>query len=262
MISRRILRNHRFLRLFSSSSVCAPPFRVPEYHSHSFTSPTSRPFLVNSLSLMKWCGGRRRSWFSNEAMAIDSNAGLIDVPLAQTGEGIAECELLKWFVKEGDPVEEFQPLCEVQSDKATIEITSRFKGKVALISHAPGDIIKVGETLVTLSVEDAQDALLVTSESPGNVNPSGSKQNTDNLVGALSTPAVRNLAKDLGIDINVVIGSGKDGRVLKEDVLKIGGQDGNVIDSVSSESHVKGGNSISSITSNIEDRTIPLRGFN
>lgn len=48
---------------------------------------------------MKWCGGSR-SWFSNEAMAIDSNPGLIDVPLAQTGEGIAECELLKWFVKE------------------------------------------------------------------------------------------------------------------------------------------------------------------
>jgi len=49
--------------------------------------------------LMKW-GGGSRSWFSNEAMATDSNSGLIDVPLAQTGEGIAECELLKWFVKE------------------------------------------------------------------------------------------------------------------------------------------------------------------
>ena len=49
------------------------------------------------------------------------------------------------FSLQGDPVEEFQPLCEVQSDKATIEITSRFKGKVALISHAPGDIIKVRE---------------------------------------------------------------------------------------------------------------------
>ena len=52
---------------------------------------------------MKWCGGGgSRSWFSNEAMAIDSNAagGFIDVPLVQTGEGIAECELLKWFVNE------------------------------------------------------------------------------------------------------------------------------------------------------------------
>ncbi|KAL1211896.1 Lipoamide acyltransferase component of branched-chain alpha-keto acid dehydrogenase complex [Cardamine amara subsp. amara] len=241
MIARRIWRSHRFLRSFTSSSVCAPPFRVPEYHSRSSSSPASRPFLVHTLTLMKWSGGSR-SWFSNEAMSIDSNAGLVDVPLAQTGEGIAECELLKWFVKEGDSVEEFQPLCEVQSDKATIEITSRFKGKVALISHSPGDIIKVGETLVRLAVEDAQDALLVTSDSLGIVNPVCSKQKTDDLVGALSTPAVRNLAKDLGIDINVITGT----------------------DSVSSKHAdvVGGGDSISTIASSFEDKTVPLRGFN
>ncbi|KAF2615136.1 hypothetical protein F2Q70_00009697 [Brassica cretica] len=246
MIARRILRSHQFLRPFISSSVCSPPFRAPEYHSQSVASP----FLVHSLSLMKWCGGGSRSWFSNEAMAIDSNAGggFIDVPLAQTGEGIAECELLKWFVNEGDPVEEFQPLCEVQSDKATIEITSRFKGKVVLISHAPGDIIKVGETLVKLAVEDAQDALLVSSDS--------SKSKTDNLVGALSTPSVRNLAKDLGIDINAVTGSGKDGRVLKEDVLRFGGQKGNITDSVTR------GDYVSTTASNFEDQIVPLRGFN
>ncbi|KAB2599377.1 lipoamide acyltransferase component of branched-chain alpha-keto acid dehydrogenase complex [Pyrus ussuriensis x Pyrus communis] len=55
--------------------------------------------------------------------------GIVEVPLAQTGEGIAECKLLKWFVREVDQVDEFQPLCEVQSDKATIEITSRYLGK-------------------------------------------------------------------------------------------------------------------------------------
>ncbi|KAH9615172.1 hypothetical protein KSS87_020719 [Heliosperma pusillum] len=69
--------------------------------------------------------------------------GIVDVPLAQTGEGIAECELIKWFVQEGDLVEEFQPLCEVQSDKATIEITSRYKGKITSILHTPGEIVKV-----------------------------------------------------------------------------------------------------------------------
>uniref|UniRef100_A0A1J3HC83 Dihydrolipoamide acetyltransferase component of pyruvate dehydrogenase complex n=1 Tax=Noccaea caerulescens TaxID=107243 RepID=A0A1J3HC83_NOCCA len=252
MVARRIWRSHRYLRPFSSSSVRAPLFRVPEYHSQSSASPASRPFLVQSLTMKQvgshywqWCGGSR-SWFSKEAMSIDSNSGLIDVPLAQTGEGIAECELLKWFVKEGDPVEEFQPLCEVQSDKATIEITSRFKGKVALLSHAPGDIIKVGETLVKLAVEDAEEDAL-----PVNVNLSGSEPKTENLVGALSTPAVRNLAKDLGVDINTVIGSGKDGRVLKEDVLRFGGQKVNV-----------GGDSISTINSSFVDQTIPLRGFN
>ncbi|CAN7117111.1 lipoamide acyltransferase component of branched-chain alpha-keto acid dehydrogenase complex, mitochondrial [Brassica rapa] len=262
MIARRIWRSHRFLRPFSSSSVCAPPLLAP-YHSQSFAS---RPFLVPSLSLMKWCGrggggGGSRSWYSNEAISIDSNAGggFIDVPLAQTGEGIAECELLKWFVKEGDPVEEFQPLCEVQSDKATIEITSRFKGKVALISHAPGDIIKVGETLVKLAVEDANDALQVSSDTPKNVEPICSKPKLDTLVGALSTPAVRTLAKDLGIDINLVIGSGKDGRVLKEDVLQFSSQKQNVTDSAPSENPVIRGDSVST---NFEDQIVPLRGFN
>lgn len=47
------------------------------------------------------------------------------------------------FVSQGDHVEEYQPLCEVQSDKATIEITSRYKGKVVKVLHVPGDIIKV-----------------------------------------------------------------------------------------------------------------------
>ncbi|KAK4259939.1 hypothetical protein QN277_006216 [Acacia crassicarpa] len=67
---------------------------------------------------------------------------MVDVLLAQTGEGIAECELLKWFVQEGDQVEEFQPLCEVQSDKAAIEITSCHKGKVAHLLFVPGNIVK------------------------------------------------------------------------------------------------------------------------
>ncbi|CAN6809620.1 unnamed protein product [Brassica oleracea] len=262
MIARRIWRSHRFLRPFSSSSVCAPPLLAP-YHSQSFASPKSRPFLVPSLSLMKWCegGGGSRSWFSNEAMTLDSDAGggFIDVPLAQTGEGIAECELLKWFVKEGDPVEEFQPLCEVQSDKATIEITSRFKGKVALISHAPGDIIKVGETLVKLAVEDSHDALLVSSDTPGNVEPICSQPKLDTLVGALSTPAVRTLAKDIGIDINLVTGSGKDGRVLKEDVLQFSGQKQNVTDSAPSDNPFIRGDSVST---SFEDQIVPLRGFN
>ncbi|WZY74187.1 hypothetical protein YC2023_006427 [Brassica napus] len=236
MIARRILRSHRFLRPFISSSVCSPPFRAPEYHSQSVASP----FLVHSLSLMKWCGGGgSRSWFSNEAMAIDSNAagGFIDVPL---GAGTNWGREILW--------KSFRHSVKFRAIKQFIEITSRFKGKVALISHAPGDIIKVGETLVKLAVEDAQDALLVSSDS--------SKSKTDNLVGALSTPSVRNLAKDLGIDINAVTGSGKDGRVLKEDVLRFGGQKGNITDSVTR------GDSVSTTASNFEDQIVPLRGFN
>ncbi|XP_058758152.1 lipoamide acyltransferase component of branched-chain alpha-keto acid dehydrogenase complex, mitochondrial isoform X2 [Vicia villosa] len=144
----------------------------------------------------------------------------------------------------GDFVEDFQPLCEVQSDKATIEITSRYKGKVCNILHVPGDIVKVGATLLKISIDEpacssmdfgaSENAKSLDSDQ---ISVNESAYTTINLVdsenvkqldsdngkgkqaGVLSTPAVRSLAKEHGIDINNVCGTGKDGRVLKEDVL-------------------------------------------
>lgn len=63
--------------------------------------------------------------------------------LADIGEGIAEVELMAWYVKKGDKVKAFDKLCEVQSDKATVEITSRFDGIIANVYHKEGDIVKV-----------------------------------------------------------------------------------------------------------------------
>jgi 2-oxoisovalerate dehydrogenase E2 component (dihydrolipoyl transacylase) len=63
--------------------------------------------------------------------------------LADIGEGIAEVELMSWFVKVGDVVKSFDRICEVQSDKATVEITSRYDGVVSAIHHNVGDIVKV-----------------------------------------------------------------------------------------------------------------------
>lgn len=69
--------------------------------------------------------------------------------LTDIGEGIAEVEVLKFFVKEGDKVSQFQPLVEVQSDKATVEISSRYDGIVDALSYKPGDIATVGSPLVS-----------------------------------------------------------------------------------------------------------------
>ncbi|GAU11182.1 hypothetical protein TSUD_198060 [Trifolium subterraneum] len=144
---------------------------------------------------------------------------------------------------DGDYVEDFQPLCEVQSDKATIEITSRYKGKVSNILHGPGDIVKVGATLLKILIDESACpsttfSVSENAKSPDSdqilVNESVSTASFDDSVnvkqldsdigkgkqaGVLSTPAVRSLAKEHGIDINEVCGTGKDGRVLKEDVL-------------------------------------------
>ncbi|KAL6185996.1 hypothetical protein ACLB2K_042118 [Fragaria x ananassa] len=214
----------------------------------------------------------KRCWFSSQGQAVNdvnSGNGVVDVPLAQTGEGIAECELLKWFVKEGDQVEAFQPICEVQSDKASIEITSRYQGRVAQINYIPGDIVKVGEILLKMVVEESE-VPKPTCGSLENTKSLDSDLNTQNIGGVLSTPPVRNLAKKYGIDINEVHGSGDDGRVLKEDVLKYALQKG--IIEVASASSSSSSDEFSGLEESYshasakaggiyEDKTVTLRGF-
>ncbi|CAN6551342.1 unnamed protein product [Malus baccata var. baccata] len=124
----------------------------------------------------------------------------------------------------GDQVDEFQPLCEVQSDKATIEITSRYLGKVSQLLYVPGDIVKVGEILLKMAVEESQVPKQICESLENKLLDS--ELNTRNIGGVLSTPPVRNLAKQFDIDINEVCGTGKDGRVLKEDVIKYAAQKG------------------------------------
>ena len=82
-----------------------------------------------------------------------ATSSIITFPLAQTGEGIAECELLQWFVKEGDEIQEFDKLCEVQSDKANLEITSPYSGKIIKLRSTVGDVIPVGDPLVDIQTE-------------------------------------------------------------------------------------------------------------
>ncbi|KAG7995976.1 hypothetical protein I3843_01G137500 [Carya illinoinensis] len=242
----------------------------------SFRSAANRIYFNSPYTGKGFC-------FSSHALAELPAGGIVDVPLAQTGEGIAECELLKWFVKEGDQIEEFQPICEVQSDKATIEITSRYKGKVAQILYVPSDIVKVGETLLKIVVEEAQVPNL-TSDVPENPTPThdgmekavslDSEPRKNNIGGVLSTPAVRHLAKKYGVDIYDILGTGEDGRVLKEDVLKYAVHKGIIKDPSASLTTADGGRQFLEgeedhphVSAEVgwnygyEDKTVCLRGF-
>ncbi|PIA44336.1 hypothetical protein AQUCO_01700141v1 [Aquilegia coerulea] len=236
MIWRRILRNSgaRFGCAYSTTT-CTK--RAPLLEISSSSSEQKNPFLgfcsqlivsqsisSGSFNLNK-AFTTKKCFFSTQG-SVDLPVGeIIEVPLAQTGEGIAECELLKWFVQEGDLVEEFQPLCEVQSDKATIEITSRYKGRVFEILYDSGDIVKVGETLLKMVFDESCISMLPSDDLKTPLPLFSETCDTSNQIplhseqAVQATPAVRNIAKQFGIDINVVHGSGKNGRVLKEDVL-------------------------------------------
>jgi len=135
------------------------------------------------------------------------------------GEGLEEGEIVEWLVAEGDTVELNQPLVEVETAKATVEIPSPFAGVVASLHGAIGSTIPVGAPLVTFG-----DAGGVASSSsaaaPGAASSSGAAAPG---AAARTTPTVRKLAKELGVDLAAVVGSGPDGRVTAEDVRAAAG---------------------------------------
>ncbi|CAM6115917.1 unnamed protein product [Calypogeia fissa] len=191
----------------------------------SLVPATRRATLLPAAALCHHVDNLHRS-YSSVAPEMRVDGGVVQIELAQTGEGIADCELLKWFVQEGDEVDEFQPLCEVQSDKASVEITSRYKGKVTKVNFIPGDIVKVGEALLEVIIESNDGP---TSDSPSdqkehrgissNVPTDSSRIDTTGK-GIQTTPAVRHLAKAYGVNLADVPASGDNGRILKEDLLK------------------------------------------
>ncbi|KAL2685293.1 hypothetical protein Neosp_006390 [[Neocosmospora] mangrovei] len=158
---------------------------------------------------------------------------------------IVECEVIQWFVEPGARVEEFSPLCEVQSDKASVEITSRFSGVVKKLYYETGEMAKVGKPFVDIDIEGEakpEDVDAVVSQQPDKEDvppppPSSSESKPEQTqktspapaeapvkekgkCANLATPAVRHLSKELKVDIMDIDGTGRDGRVLKEDIYR------------------------------------------
>ncbi|TCJ06146.1 dihydrolipoamide acetyltransferase family protein [Cytobacillus praedii] len=161
--------------------------------------------------------------------------------LPDIGEGIHEGEIVKWFVKSGDKVQEDDVLCEVQNDKAVVEIPSPVAGTVEEIKVGEGTVATVGQVLITFDApgyenlkfkgdEEAHESKetapeLNNQEAPKQETP---KQETANATTApveadstrriIAMPSVRKYARDNGVDIHQVAGSGKNGRVVKADI--------------------------------------------
>jgi 2-oxoisovalerate dehydrogenase E2 component (dihydrolipoyl transacylase) len=128
------------------------------------------------------------------------------------GEGLEEGRIVRWLAREGAQVELNQPLVEVETAKAAVEIPSPFAGVIRVLHGSDGDDIPVGAPLVTFEVAG------------GAVAPATSPSMDASTQGPVAaTPPVRKLAKDLGIDIGTVRGTGPNGRVTEEDVRSAAG---------------------------------------
>lgn len=162
--------------------------------------------------------------------ASDASTSHEDFILPDIGEGIVECELVKWLVAEGESMQEDQAVVEVMTDKALVEIPAKHNGVMLKHYYAQGDIAKVHTPLFAMQVEGGTGATNAASEATttqqaavtpaSSANAAGSAEAAPVAQGkALASPAVRRVARELGVDISQVPGSGKKGRVLKQDVL-------------------------------------------
>ena len=168
--------------------------------------------------------------------------------LPDIGEGIHEGEIVKWFIKPGDKVQEDDVLCEVQNDKSVVEIPSPVEGTVQEVLVEEGTVAVVGDVLVTFDAPGYEDVqfkgdehgeekteaqVQSTLESGQDLKKeAAAPANSDTPTGAgsqpqaeetasdrvIAMPSVRKFARENGVDIHKVKGTGKNGRVLKEDI--------------------------------------------
>ena len=146
-----------------------------------------------------------------------------DFILPDIGEGIVECEVIEWKVKEGDWIEEDQIVVDVSTDKAIVEIPSMYNGRVDKLYYGEGDTAKVHEPLFGLEIDSEQEAeetaepKSVAGTAPAPVASVAMGLSSTSKV--LTTPAVRKMAREHELDLATITGTGKHGRVLKEDIL-------------------------------------------
>lgn len=183
---------------------------------------------------------------------------IVQFNLADIGEGIAQVHITEWYVNVGDKVEQFDQICEVKSDKASVTITSRFNGTVKKLYYDVDDEANVGSPIVDIELEGSdvgeKTAEEVIAEPEPILNEASAKEtlpppplppvsdpspslsppspppdahtqtwqstSTTQRKVVPAAPAVRKMAKENHINLEDVIATGKDGRVLKEDVLR------------------------------------------
>jgi pyruvate/2-oxoglutarate dehydrogenase complex dihydrolipoamide acyltransferase (E2) component len=140
--------------------------------------------------------------------------------LPDLGEGLTEGEVARWLVAEGQEIEEDDPLVEIQTDKATVEIPSPYAGSVLRIVVPEGEVAPVGAVLVVIgepgeALENGAAAAPGDTMSRGEMVSAASREQPQRVA---ATPLVRKIAQELGVDLTTVAGTGSGGRIGEDDV--------------------------------------------
>ncbi len=165
---------------------------------------------------------------------------VFEFKLPDLGEGLHEAELVEWFVKEGEEVKVDQPIAKMETAKALVDVPSPKAGRILKLHAKPGQTVLVGETLVTIlepGEKPPKEKEIEPSEKPEEKGayaveelpkeeiviekPTLKEKEEKEEAAVLATPAVRRLAKELGVDITKIKGTGKGGMITKEDVISL-----------------------------------------
>jgi pyruvate dehydrogenase E2 component (dihydrolipoamide acetyltransferase) len=159
-----------------------------------------------------------------------ATGGKLEFKLPDIGEGIAEGEIVKWLVKEGDAVKEHQSVVEVMTDKATVEVPSPANGTITKIHAQAGQTVPVGSVIFTLATSAAV-SVAATAYAPAAHAPAAAAKAAPvpamaaaaaparaSDANILAVPSARRVARELGIDLAQVAGSGRNGVVRRSDV--------------------------------------------
>lgn len=221
-----------------------------------------------------------------------------NLTLPDIGEGVTEGEMVAWLVKVGDTVEADQPVAEVMTDKATVEVPAPDAGVIKELVAKEGDVVPIGETLLKMELGAGGESTSKKEEAPkeeekksapapqkeqeqqpqaqqaqASPSPQGQINITPPVADSdvLASPSTRRFARELNIDLNGITGTGLAGRVTRDDVLKVMGNNPEANSTSSSQqSNAQAPSSSPSTVSlptrtnfatDVADERVPLRGI-
>ena len=185
---------------------------------------------------------------------------VLEMQIPSPGESISEVEIAQWLVSDGDYVKKDQIIAEIDSDKATLELPAEQSGIINLIANE-GDVVEVGQVVCNIdtSVKEepkkSSDEKIKVSEILNNNEENIKDSLQNNSKSEILSPAARKLVAEKNIDIDSLVGSGKSGRITKQDVLIGKPAMGNVDNSKRTESRIK----LSMLRRKVSERLVSVK---